>query len=84
MNATNDLRKTKPSNANFKISFPRLVLLTSILVLSSQSMFAQKSGLLKRSVIDQVDSIEPVIEEMAIKLWDYSELALLESGISNA
>jgi len=79
MNTTNDSQRTNPDNANFKISFPRLVLLASILALSSQPIFAQKSELLKRSVIDQVDSIEPVIEEMAIKLWDYSELALLET-----
>lgn len=78
MKTADDARKTKPIKANFNISLPRLALLASILVFGSQLTFAQKSELLKRSVLDQVDSIEPAIEEMAIKLWDYAELAQLE------
>jgi aminobenzoyl-glutamate utilization protein B len=74
MNTTND-----PQKANFRIPLTVSVLLASILVFGSQPTFAQKSELLKRNVLDRVDSIEPLIEEMAIKLWDYSELALAET-----
>jgi aminobenzoyl-glutamate utilization protein B len=41
--------------------------------------WAQNSDTLKRGVIARIDSIEPVIEEMATKLWDYAELALAET-----
>ena len=79
MNTTNYAGKTKPNKANFKISVPRSVLLVAILAFTPQPTFAQKYELLKQNVLDQVDSMEPAIEEMAIKLWDYSELALLET-----
>ena len=79
MNASNDPKETNANKANFTISLPRLAIVVSILVFGSQPTSAQKSELLKRNVIAQVDSIEPMIEEIAIKLWDYSELALLET-----
>lgn len=46
---------------------------------NTQLIFAQKTDLLKQRAIEQVDSIEAVIEEMAIKLWEYSETALQET-----
>ena len=65
--------------SSFRIQAAGLLLVTAISVFVTQPMFAQESQRLKKSAIAQVDSIEPLIEEMAIKLWDYSELALLES-----
>lgn len=78
MNNAIDSRKTNPIKANFKILFGLTVILASILTLGCQTAAAQQSDVLKRKVIDQVDSIEPAIEEMAVKLWDYSELGLQE------
>ncbi|MGD8501243.1 MAG: amidohydrolase, partial [Phycisphaerales bacterium] len=46
---------------------------------NAQLILAQQTDPLKQDVIDQVDSIETLIEEMAIKLWEYSELALRET-----
>ncbi|MHC4432144.1 MAG: amidohydrolase [Planctomycetota bacterium] len=63
---------------SFRISAATLLLLAATSAVCAQLAAAQESGPLKRKVIDQVDSIEPLIEEIAIKLWDYSELALLE------
>jgi len=50
---------------------------------NTQLVFAQKTELLKQSAIEEVDSIEAVIEEMAIKLWEYSETALHETRSAN-
>ncbi len=69
----------KPNKADFRIPFARLLVFAVIWAFFTQPVFAQKSELLKQNVIGQVDSIEPMIEEIAIKLWDYSELALLET-----
>ncbi len=68
----------KSNKATLRISIASLLILTTMSVVCTQSAIAQKSELLKRNVLDQVDSIEPMIEEIAIKLWDYSELALAE------
>ena len=67
------------NRASFRISAATLLVLTATAAIYAQSAAAQESEVLKRKVIDQVDSIEPVIEEMSIKLWDYAELALLET-----
>ena len=67
------------NKAGFRIPVAGLLLVTAMSVFGTQQVFAQASKRLKESVIDQVDSIEPLIEEMAIRLWDYSELALLET-----
>jgi len=67
------------NRASFRISAATLLVLTATAAVCAQSAAAQESEVLKRKVIDQVDSIEPVIEEMSIKLWDYAELALLET-----
>ncbi|UCE48120.1 MAG: hypothetical protein JSW47_21295, partial [Phycisphaerales bacterium] len=79
MNTTNEPKKTNANKTNVAISLPRLVLLATTLVFNSQRASAQNPELLKRNVIARVDSIEPLIEEMAIKLWDYAELALAET-----
>lgn len=86
MNTTNDPRKEDPNKlvlsvvegANSRIPLTGLLVFAAISVCSTQPILAQKPELLKQNVLDQVDSIEPLIEEIAIKLWDYSELALLE------
>ncbi|MHC4495265.1 MAG: amidohydrolase [Planctomycetota bacterium] len=57
----------------------RLVTLAAVSLFGAQKTFAQNTDLLKQKVIEQVDSIEAVIQEMAIELWDYSELALRET-----
>ncbi len=51
---------------------------TFLLLLSTLTAPAQETGRLKQSVIEQTDSIRAVIDEMSMKLWDYSELALKE------
>jgi aminobenzoyl-glutamate utilization protein B len=67
------------------IGFPRskailrLVTLAGLLLLDAQVIFAQQADPLKRDVIARVDSIEAAIEEMAAKLWEYSELSLQET-----
>ncbi|MHC4173992.1 MAG: amidohydrolase [Planctomycetota bacterium] len=61
----------------------KFVTFTALLLFNTQLIFAQKTDLLKQRVIDQVDSIEAVIEEMAIKLWEYSEMALQETQSAN-
>jgi aminobenzoyl-glutamate utilization protein B len=76
---TTDDRKINRNNTNLRIPMTGLPVLAAIAVFCTQPVLAQKSELLKRDVIGQVDSIEPVIEEMAIKLWDYAELALAET-----
>ena len=48
-------------------------------LLSQESTTAQETDLLKQKALEQVDSIEPLIEEVAIKLWEYSETALQET-----
>jgi aminobenzoyl-glutamate utilization protein B len=40
---------------------------------------AQNTETLKRNAIEQVELIQPLIEETATKLWDYSETALQET-----
>jgi len=57
----------------------KLVTFAVLLLFNAQLVFAQKTDLLKQKAIAQVDSIEAVIEEMAIKLWEYSETALQET-----
>jgi len=48
-------------------------------LLSQEITGAQETDLLKQKALKQVDSIEPIIEEVAIKLWEYSETALQET-----
>ena len=67
------------NKASFRIPVAGFLLVTAICVFGTQPIFAQESQRLKKNVINQVDSIEPVIEEMAMKLWDYAELALVET-----
>jgi aminobenzoyl-glutamate utilization protein B len=67
------------NKAGFRIPVAGLLVVTAIYVFGTQPIFAQESQRLKKNVINQVDSIEPVIEEMAMKLWDYAELALVET-----
>ena len=58
----------------------RLAAFAAVLLLSNpQLAFSQQTDLLKKNAIEQIDSIATVIEEMAIKLWEYSELALCET-----
>ena len=57
----------------------KLVTFAVLSLFNTQLVFAQKTDLLKQRAIDQVDSIEAVIEEMAIKLWEYSETVLQET-----
>jgi len=57
----------------------KLVALAAISLFPTQMILAEQAERLKQSAIDQVDSIEPVIEEMAMKLWEYSELPLHET-----
>ena len=57
----------------------RLVALAGLLLFNTQVIFAQKADPLKQQVIARVDSIEAVIDEMAAKLWEYSELSLQET-----
>jgi len=64
----------------------RLSVLAAITMLSlfnSQMIFAQETNVLKQKAIEQVDSLEPVIAEVAIKLWEYSETALQETQSAN-
>jgi len=79
MNTLNDLLKTKPIQANFRNFMLAFLTLSAILASGTPPTFAQESKRLKQAVIKRVDSIEPTIEEMAIKLWDYAELALVET-----
>lgn len=60
-----------------------IILLTMILIISLQVVFAQNTDNLKRSAIEQAEKIRPLIYEMASKLWDYSETALLETKSAN-
>ena len=58
----------------------KLVTFAAVLLLSNpQLVFSQQTELLKKSAIKQIDSIQTVIEEIAIKLWEYSELSLSET-----
>lgn len=57
----------------------RWVALVGLLLLNTQAIFAQQADPLKRDVITRVDSIEAIIDEMAAKLWEYSELSLYET-----
>lgn len=59
------------------------VLFTALLLFNTQLIFSRKTDRLKQSAIDQVDSIQTVIEDMAIKLWEYSELPLQETQSAN-
>ena len=45
----------------------------------SHSAQAQKTEALKRNAIERVESMRPLIAEMASRLWDFSETALQET-----
>jgi aminobenzoyl-glutamate utilization protein B len=75
----NQSRRTSLSKFHFRMLLAGLVLLEATSVPGPQPTFAQKTRLLKQNAIERVDSIEPLIEEMAMKLWDYAELALAET-----
>ncbi|MFH1715750.1 MAG: amidohydrolase [Planctomycetota bacterium] len=53
--------------------------LAVLLLFNASSVFAQKGDVLKQSVVEQTDSIRAVIDEMSMKLWDYSEMSLKET-----
>ncbi len=55
------------------------VALAALSLFNTQLIFAQNTDLLKQNAIEQVDSIQTLIEEMAIKLWEYSETVLQET-----
>ncbi|HEY7913261.1 MAG TPA: amidohydrolase [Blastocatellia bacterium] len=58
----------------------RRVLIAFILLclIPSDPVQAQNTGELKRKAIEHVESIRPLITEMATSLWDFSEIALQE------
>ena len=60
-------------------ALPVLAAFAMLSLFKPQLIFAQETDLLKQKAIEQVDSIEPMIEEVAIKLWEYSETALQET-----
>jgi len=62
---------------------PVLTAFAMLSLFNSQSIFAQETNILKQKAIEQVDSIEPMIAEVAIKLWEYSETALQETQSVN-
>jgi aminobenzoyl-glutamate utilization protein B len=62
---------------------PVLAVFVMLSLFNSQLIFAQKTSVLKQKAIEQVDSIEPIIAEVAIKLWEYSETALQETQSVN-
>lgn len=72
-------------SCTFAIRLPMPSLLIGLMTcavalsLNLQPVFAQQADLLKKKAIEQVDSIQTVIEEMAIRLWEYSELPLRET-----
>ena len=56
-----------------------LMVFTALLLVNVQPLFARGNNGLKQKAIAQVDSIQPLIDEIAEKLWQYSELALQET-----
>jgi len=62
---------------------PVLAAFVMLSLFKPQLIFAQETDLLKQKALEQVDSIEPMIEEVAIKLWEYSETALQETQSVN-
>ena len=60
-------------------ALPVLAAFAMLSLFKPQLIFAQETDLLKQKALEQVDSIEAVIEEMAIKLWEYSETVLQET-----
>ncbi len=63
---------------------PREAFLLTLLLLALPCTFrAQAVDSLKEGVIAQVDSLVPLMDELARKLWDYSETALRESRSAN-
>jgi aminobenzoyl-glutamate utilization protein B len=60
-----------------------IMLLALILFSLSPNVSAQNTDDLKRSAIEQVEAIRPLIYEMGSRLWDYSETALLETRSAN-
>ncbi len=58
---------------------PVLAAFVMLSLFKPQLIFAQETDLLKQKALEQVDSIEPMIEEVSIKLWEYSETALQET-----
>lgn len=62
---------------------PVLAAFAMLSLFNSQLIFAQETNVLKQKAIEQVDSIEPIISEVAIKLWEYSETALQETKSAN-
>ena len=55
------------------------VSIVGLLLLNAQVTLAQDADPLKRQVIAQVDSLATLIDDMATKLWEYSEISLHEN-----
>ncbi len=70
---------TSRNGSAWATSCPSYVSIVGLLLLGAQATFAQQADPLKRQVIAQVDSIEALVEEMATKLWEYSEISLQET-----
>ncbi len=70
---------TSRKGSAWATSCPSYVSIVGLLLLGTQATYAQQADPLKRDVIAKVDSIEPIIEEMAAKLWEYSEPSLQET-----
>ncbi len=62
---------------------PVLAAFAMLSLFKPQLIFAQETNVLKQKALEQVDSIEPMIEEVSIKLWEYSETALQETQSVN-
>lgn len=75
----NTFGETKPNETNIGSVMLGILTLAVILAAGASPTFGRKSERLKQAAIERVDSIEPLIEEMAMKLWDYAELGLAET-----
>ena len=61
----------------------RATLLVVLCLVTPQAVVAENTDLLKQQAIAQVESIQPLVDEMATKLWEYAELALRETQSSD-
>ncbi|MFQ5639149.1 MAG: amidohydrolase [bacterium] len=71
------MKLTSINRSKLLYSAVAVMVLSMLLVPVTSS--AQKTGGLKKSALDQAESLRPLIYEMASALWDYSETALKET-----